>query len=240
MNCWYCKEHKTYAWCVFKITLLYIDQQLKSTKVVWWTSKKSFVFRCYHCDNLLEAFHKRIFSMSIKQLLWTLGADLCISKTYHAYVLCSLQYQQFIGINLTRTACIFSVLIKKKAILKILSKWSVESFQNILSFWLFFAKFLTLEPCRKFSHIHVMVVFWVPYVFSQISAIQRTLNLGDTTSRKYPAPIFEKTVTSPAFSILLLYIRFRFPRGFFAFEKKGQNFDTLREKVVHSMTKSFE
>ena len=63
---------------------------------------------------------------------------------------------------------------------------------------LFFAKFLTSEPRRKFS-THVMVVFWVPYAFSQITAIQHTLNLGDTTSRKYSAPIFEKTVTSPAF-----------------------------------------
>ena len=154
----------------------------------------------YHHDNIWK---QRNFSMSTRRLLWTLAADLCILKTYHAYVLCSLQYQQFIGINLTRTACIFSILIKKKAILKILSKWSVESFQNILSFWLFFAKFLTLEPRRKFS-THVMVVFWVPYVFSQISAIQHTLNLGDTTYRKCPAPIFEKTVTSPAFWILLL------------------------------------
>ena len=96
--------------------LKYIDQQLKSTKVVWWTSKKSFCERSqagHHHDNIWK---QRNFSMSTRRLLWTLAADLCILKTYHAYVLCCLQYQQFIGINLTRTACIFSVLIKNKAI----------------------------------------------------------------------------------------------------------------------------
>ena len=118
--------------------------------------------------------------MSTRWLFWTLAADLCIFKTYHAYVLCSLHCQQFIGIHLLHTARIFAFLSKKKALFVDFPKWSVESRQKMVSFCLFIGKSLTSEPRRKFS-THVMIVFWVPKMFSRIRAIQRTLNQVHTT-----------------------------------------------------------
>ena len=54
-------------------------------------------------------------------------------------------------------------------------------------FCLFFAKFLTSEPRRKFS-THVMMMFWVLKTCSRMRAIQRTLNQGHITRRKSCGP----------------------------------------------------
>ena len=121
--------------------------------------------------------------MSTRWLFWTLASDLCIFKTYHTYVLCSLHYQQFIGINLLRIARIFAFLSKETALFVDFLKWSVKICQKILSFCLIFGKSLTSEPPRKFF-THLMIVFWVLKIFSRAREIQRILNHSYTIRRK--------------------------------------------------------
>ena len=52
--------------------------------------------------------------MSMRSLFWTLASDLCIFMPYDAYVLCSLQCLELIGIHLVSIKCIFMFLARGK------------------------------------------------------------------------------------------------------------------------------
>ena len=106
MNHWHWKEHKTYAWYVFKIHRSAAKVQKRHLVDV----KKILLFRSCHSVGLIYSFQKRIFSISTIWMFWTLATDLCILKTYDANILCFLQCQKSIRIILAYTTPIFEVL----------------------------------------------------------------------------------------------------------------------------------